>query len=691
MVRYAILGPVELWEVERRIGVGGTRQVALLALLLVNANRAVSTDRLIEALWGDLRRTGAVKRLRVAITRLRRTLDPDRAQDESVLRTVPGGYLLAVAPGELDAEVFARRLAEGREALQVGEAARARDLLAEALGLWRGPTLAEVAYEEFAQPEIRRLEELRLAALEARVDCELQFGQHGGVIAELEALVAAHPGRERLVGQLMLALYRCGRQGEALDVYARTRAYLSGELGLQPGPALQALQADVLAQSSALFTEPGAVTGRSAGSSHVVAAPAVLALPRSLQPPLDSPFVGRQAEVAALRRHWTQVRGWARSVVVIGGDAGIGKTRLASEVAEHVHERGALVLYGRSDDGLAVPYQPFIEALRPYARSIGLERLRTQLGDLAPHLGPLLPELPGLGQPVHGDPESERFTLFEAVAALIEAMTRQQKVLLVIDDLHWAPKPTLLLLRHLIRSERPLGALILGTYRETEVEPGQPLAHLLADLHRDPGIERLSIRGLDEPAIATLLQATVGPGLDELAKLAHLLVTQTGGNPFFLRELLAPVPDARERLRQSVTAAQFEVPVGLRQVIDHRVARLSGSAKRALSVAAVAGTTFSFLLLERVLGEEPDVLDALDEAVAAGLLSQAEHGNYAFTHALVRQTIYAQLGAARQMRLHRQLGEAIEALGHTQTHAEDLAYHRARAATRSRAAEAAAA
>ena len=310
---------------------------------------------------------------------------------------------------------------------------RARDVLGRALGLWRGPVLAEVAYEAFAQPEIRRLEELRLAALEARVDCELQLGQDGGLIGEQGALVAAHPGRERLAAQLMLALYRCGRQGDALNVYARTRAYLSSELGLEPGPALQTMQVEILAQSPALqrvADEPGFAAGR-----------VMLALPRSLQSPASSPFVGRDAELERLRTRWTEVCEGARSAIVLGGEAGIGKTRLASELARTVHEEGAPVLYGRCDEGLAMPYQPFVEALRPYTRAVGPDRVRAELGDLAPELGRLLPELAGLGEPVRADPGSERDALFEAVAALIEAMTRQQRALFVLDDLHWAASP----------------------------------------------------------------------------------------------------------------------------------------------------------------------------------------------------------------------------------------------------------
>ncbi|MEA2493962.1 MAG: hypothetical protein QOJ29_1873, partial [Thermoleophilaceae bacterium] len=249
MIRYAILGPVALCDGERRVAAAGRRQVGLLALLLVNANRTVSSDRLIDAVWGDLAPAGALKRLQVAIVRLRRTLERQGVPSESVLRTVAGGYVLEVRPGELDAELFETRVGDARGALASGDPAGARDRLIEALGLWRGPALAEVTYEQFAQPEIRRLEELRLVALETRVDCELQLGEHVRVIGELDALVAAHPGRERLIGQLMLALYRCGRQADALDVFTRTRRYLSGELGLEPGPALRALQAEILAQS----------------------------------------------------------------------------------------------------------------------------------------------------------------------------------------------------------------------------------------------------------------------------------------------------------------------------------------------------------------------------------------------------------------------------------------------------------
>jgi predicted ATPase/DNA-binding SARP family transcriptional activator len=687
MVRYAILGPVELCYGTRRVTVGGPRQVALLALLLVNANRALSSDRLIDALWDDLDQATALKRLWVTVTRLRRVIDTEGKSGESVLRKVAGGYLLAVRPGELDVEVFQSRMQDGCRTLEAGDARGAKDLFSEALELWRGPALADVAHREFAQPEIRRLDELRLTALEARIDAELRLAEHTGLVGELEVLVAAHRGRERLAGQLMLALYRCGRQAEALEVYARTRAYLSGELGLEPGPALQAIQAGILAQSPALQPGGGARGSMSDAAADDEAAPesrVVLALPRSLHVHAGLPFVGRDAQLERLREHWRRVCAGTRSAVVVGGEPGIGKTRLAAELGQVVLTQQALVLYGRCDEGPAVPYQPFVEALRPYARAVGLTRLRTELGDLAPELGRMLPELTGLGEPLRGDPESERFALFESVAALLEGMTRRQPALVVLDDLHWATDPTLLLLRHLLRSDRQFSVLLLCTYRETELNPGGSLARLLANLQRDTGTDRLSIGGLDEPAIAALLHAMVGLSPDRQAsRLVPDLRAQTAGNPFFLCGLLANLADAGQRSRPAASApsaVQLKAPESVRQVISDRVSRLSAPAVRALRLAAVAGPTFSFVLLERVLGERSGLFDALDDAVAARLLTEAEDGDYTFAHALVRQTIYEELGSAWRMRLHRRLGEALETLGDIENHVEALAYHFAQTA-----------
>ena len=347
MVRYAILGPIELRDGDRLVRVGGPRQVALLALLLIHANRVLSADRLIDALWSHQSPAVGLKSLYVAVSRLRKALDSGGANPEPALSKVAGGYLLAVRPGELDAEIFQARMQDGRGALDASDARRAREVLGEALGMWRGSALAEVAYEEFAQPEIRRLEELRLTVIEAWVDAGLQLGEHRGLIAELESVVASYPARERLAGQLMLALYRCGRQADALDIYACTRAYLSGELGLEPGPGLKALQAEILAQSPMLQqVSDQARDPRTIG----VELNARRSWVRFNIPLPLAHFAGRTAELDAIDEALAVAD---RTVVTqaITGLGGVGKSQLAARYVHHRADEYAIVAWIRAEDG----------------------------------------------------------------------------------------------------------------------------------------------------------------------------------------------------------------------------------------------------------------------------------------------------------------------------------------------------
>jgi DNA-binding SARP family transcriptional activator len=247
-----VLGPIEAWCDGRRLELGGPRQLALFAVLLVHANRAIARDVLRDALWGPAR-SGGDNRLQMAVARLRKSLAPLDGPAGLALRTVAGGYLLSLAPGQLDADVFAERLQYGLQAVQAGQPQHATPALAEALSLWRGPPLAEVAYEDFAQGEIRRLHELRRAALEAKIDADLALGHHRELIGELARLAAEHPTCEQIAAQLMLALYRSDRQAAALDVYDRTRVQLSAQLGLAPGPTLTALQAKILTHAPSLI------------------------------------------------------------------------------------------------------------------------------------------------------------------------------------------------------------------------------------------------------------------------------------------------------------------------------------------------------------------------------------------------------------------------------------------------------
>jgi YVTN family beta-propeller protein len=245
-MQFRLLGPLEVEDDGRPLVLGSAKQRALLAILLLHANEVVSRDRLIDDLWGEQPPASAPHSLEVYVSRLRKTLQPDGG--ERILVTRPGGYLLRLEPEQLDLERFARLVEEGRRALADGSHERAAERLAEALALWRGPALGDLAYEPFATPEVEQLEEQRLAAFEEKMDAELALGRHGALIGELEAVSRKHQLRERLHGQLMLALYRCGRQADALETYKALRLHLRDELGLDPSPALQRLEQAILRQ-----------------------------------------------------------------------------------------------------------------------------------------------------------------------------------------------------------------------------------------------------------------------------------------------------------------------------------------------------------------------------------------------------------------------------------------------------------
>ena len=245
-MEFRILGPLEVWDEGRPVRIGGAKERALLAVLLLHANESVSVDRLIDDLWGAHPPASAKKSVQVRVAGLRRALG------DGILLTRGGGYLIRLAADQLDLHGFERLVSDAAKALADGDPGTATRMLRDALSLWRGAALADFAYESFAQPAIIRLEELRLCAVELRIDAELALGREAQLVGELRELVAAHPLRERLRGELMLALYRDGRQPDALDVFQRTREQLVGELGIEPGPSLQKLHQAMLRQEPSL-------------------------------------------------------------------------------------------------------------------------------------------------------------------------------------------------------------------------------------------------------------------------------------------------------------------------------------------------------------------------------------------------------------------------------------------------------
>jgi predicted ATPase/DNA-binding SARP family transcriptional activator len=304
-MEFRILGPLEVWDKDVEVSLGGQKPRALLALLLLHPNEVVSADRLIDELSGEDSSERAAAALRVNVSRLRTALPQD------VLATRSPGYVLRVGPDALDLHRFERLVDEGRSLLARGLAADASERLREALSLWRGPALADFAYDSFAQAAIARLEEIRLAALELRIEADLALGRHDELVGELEALVAEHPLRERLRRYLMTALYRSGRQAEALDAYQDARRALVNELGIDPGPALQELERAILRQDPVLDLPPP------------------IAIASTNLPRPASSFVGREHELAELL---SRIQDGAR-LLTLTGPGGSGKTRLALEAA----------------------------------------------------------------------------------------------------------------------------------------------------------------------------------------------------------------------------------------------------------------------------------------------------------------------------------------------------------------------
>ena len=350
------------------------------------------------------------------------------------------------------------------------------------------------------------------------------------------------------------------------------------------------------------------------------------------------PFVGRGSELERLLSAWQTSLGGCACAALIAGEPGVGKTRLAGEWSRQAYEQGAVVLYGRCDEDLGAPYQPFAEALRSLVPCVGTSRLRGLRGveALLPLVPGLVEEVPDLAAPTRADPDTERYALFDAVVALLRSASTEAPVVLVLDDLHWAAKPTLLLLRHLLRFGDRARVQIVGTYRSTDLDRSHPLAAMLADLHRDGTATRISLSGLDEDDVSAYVAKA---GYDD-EELGHALASVTGGNPFFLIEALRHVDESGGVWDPST------LPQGVREAVSRRLSRLPIETNKALAAAAVFGSRFALDLIERVVGD--DLVDAFAEASNAGIVIEEPGGRYRFNHGVPPgwgAPVYAKLDA----------------------------------------------
>ncbi len=602
----------------------------LFAYLALNRDRPVRRDELVDVVWDDHPPGSPDAGLAALLTRLRRALGPDAIEGR-------GGLRLALPDVSLDVDEARTAAAAAEAALGADDVRGAAEQARAALDHLERPLLPELG-GRWVEERRGELEELRSDALETLARAALRVGPSELPAAEraARALIGREPYRESGYGVLMEALAARGNLAEALRVYDRLRVLLRDELGATPAPQITALNERVLIQGDA-----------PAAAAPAAAPPArgPVALPAVLERLEERPFVGRDRELALLRECWDATPAGAGGVVVLAGEAGVGKTRMAARFAAAAHAGGATVLHGRIDEETVVPYQPFVEALRHYAahgHEPGVDQDLEALAPLVPELGGGEPE------PVTGERENRRYRLFEAVAALLGQAASARPLLLVVEDLQWAGRPTLLLLRHVVRRLHGAPLMVLVTLRDVEAAPAGAPARLLADLSREQTVRRIALSGLDEAATVAL----VGD-----AELARTLQDRTAGNPFFIEEMLRSLAERPE---------ESGVPEGVKDLVSRRLSRLGPETVETLTAAAVLGRDFRLATLEAMV-ERPaeQLLEALEEALRAGVVLEdsAQVDHFAFGHALVRETLYDAPAASRRARLHLRAGRALEASG----------------------------
>ncbi len=664
-VRFGVLGPLRVERDGEPLVLGGPRQRDLLTLLVLRANRFVSTDWLVDALWDGQPPSGAPVTLRSYVAVLRRALEPERGRRApgELLRGHSGGYELSVPPESVDAVRFAALAGQGARALADGRWEAAERHYADALALWRGDVAA--ADLTAVRPDAARLAEARTAACEGRFTAAVAAGRHQAVLPELRQFVAVHPERENARARLMLALYRAGRQTEALAVYDEGRRFLADEHGVEPGEVLRDLHRQVLAHSvppvagtaDALDRHTAPPHTETSHREHTTPAPTGTPDREHTAPPVDttgsfperspeprSDLVGRTAEITLLTDLLAaSSRGGGRFAAIVG-EAGIGKTTLAEAVARLATAAGTPVAWGRCPDlGQAPPFWLWTQVVRSLAPLTGDAGSDPALAGF--RAGPTTE--------TDIDPTA-RFRTYDAVSALVHAAARPAGLVVVLDDLHAADADSLLLLRYLATTVHTSRALVVATLRPYEHDPA--LVATLADLARSPGHRQLRPGGLDADAVADLVREHTGAPAP--AELVLDLVTRTGGNPFFITELLTSAEGTGTP------------PPSVRDTVRLRLHALDDRTRDWLDVLSVAGRDLDVDLLEAATSTEVRLTPHVTH-----LVTEPGAGVVRFRHPLFAEAAYADLTPTRRADLHARLADAGR---HTLTPAE-LAHHYGRA------------
>ncbi|WP_183408305.1 BTAD domain-containing putative transcriptional regulator [Nocardioides pocheonensis] len=621
-----VFGPPRLISAAGEVELGRRRERNVLGMLVAAHGRPVSADRLVVEVWGEEAPRQALASLQVAVSRLRRILEPERSPraPATVLRSSAAGYSIALPLMSVDVwefEAMVVRAAAGTTPAERREAAEA------AIELWRAAPYAGCDAESVVR-EAERLDELFVTVREVGARALLDLGEPAAAVTALEPLLADHPYRERLWAAHALALYRTARQSDALDSLRVLRERLADDLGIDPTSEVRDLEAAILNQDPSLSAPAAAST------------PSPEPTPRVGRTPTTG-FVGRAAALTTVHAllHDALARSHAEFVVV-SGEPGIGKTRFVEQVA--TLEPDALVVLGRSHPDFAPALWPWLPVLR------GLWERSPAAAD-AEVVEPVLADVPRETDPSQGS----ALRLFDAVARLLTRSAGDQPLVLVLEDLHWADVTSLRLLAHVAAAELAVPLLVVGTMRTGEVASSEALVTTLADLAR-AGAARIRLEGLAPDEVTELLTDTLGPH-DE--RLDTVVADVTAGNAFFVLEYARLVQGRPDLVHLPVE--ELPVPDGVRDVLRQRLARLPDAARGLLATAAVAGRIEPELLAGLTGVTVDRTLDLLDLALASGLLAETA-GGYQFAHTLTREALAGDLTAARRLRLHDQVSRELE-------------------------------
>jgi DNA-binding SARP family transcriptional activator/tetratricopeptide (TPR) repeat protein len=663
-LKFGLLGPLSVYRGETVLAVPAGKQRALLAALLLNAGRVVSADELIEVLWDTSPPVSARASLHNYVKRLRKALGD---AGHRRISTHPHGYMISVERGGLDADRFEALVNTARAAARAGSWDSAAGRLRDALSLWRGHPLADVDSVVLAQREAPRLAEMRLQVLEARVEADLHLGCHTEVIPELRHLASTHPLREHLHGLLMLALYRDGRQAEALAAYQHARGVLMEELGAEPGTELRKLHQQILAANPALalpgparFAAGSAVplTPRepAAAATDCIARAGELATltgtpdratgptatakgPRVLTP--AGPLFGRDTERAMLAQLMRKVAGGRGSSVLIEGEAGIGKSALVRAAVAGAVGAGCQLFWGAGDElGQALPLLPLLDGLR--VREPSADPRRTMIAQIL------------RGELTVGRGADVPATLAEQLLALVAGLCATAPTVLVVDDLQWADQATVALWGRLARSVQHQPLLLVGMMR-----PAPHREDLLA-LRRSADLTlRLQLGGIPEESVAELVETLAGGKPDDdLMGLAD----GAAGNPLYLTELVDALARSSSLTVSDGGAVELtsdHAPGSLSAAIADRLGFVPSWVREVLRAAALLGVDFAVPDLATVLRRGvADLIPAVNEARAAGVLAESGSG-LGFRHPLIRAALYEEIPAPVRAAWHREAGRAL--------------------------------